>query len=159
MPVALRSHEIPVVLDAMQTHGKYSLPAFRPKVSNQKYSTNFPVSKLLPNYCSILLHCPETSQKHARKLLSITHTHLSCKNTLIIYREGIAFGHSAWWQCTVVVLKAQQVLVLVLSIAMWVIAPLPAWTWNSAQAAITRQIGLYEIYTINTICFAMSWQL
>lgn len=158
MPVALRSHEIPVVLDAMQTHGKYSLPAFRPKVSNQKYSTNFPVSKWLPIYCSTLLHSPETSQKHARKLLSITDTHLSCKNTDYL-QEGIAFGHTAWWQCTVLLPKAQQVLVLVLSIAMWVIAPLSACAWNSAQAAITRQIGLYEIYTINTICFAMSWQL
>lgn len=66
MPVALRSREVPVALDAIQTHGKLVLPAFRPEVSNQKYSINFPVPKFFPTFHSGLLHCPKTPQNHIR---------------------------------------------------------------------------------------------
>jgi len=114
-PIALRSREVPVVLDAMQTHGKLAWPDFRPEVGNQKCSLNSSVSKFFPKYCSLSLFCPKPPQKHVAKLLGVMFLHLSCKKTVVIYGEGITFGHIAWWQCSVPPLQRQPVLVMVLS--------------------------------------------
>lgn len=42
-------------------------------------------------------------------------THLSYKKPMVIYGEGIAFGHIAWQQCSVPLLQRHPVLVMLLS--------------------------------------------
>lgn len=69
MPVALRSREVPVVLDAMQTHGKLALPAFKPEASNQKYSINFPVQKFFPKYLPWIIALSKNTPKAHKKFV------------------------------------------------------------------------------------------